>query len=342
MRIVIACTLLCLGLGLSAADSPHPAKIYMEGRTQSIEGFVIHDQVDRLVYSQDVRAEQRGELRQAQVLKIEYGPVTVREWFTAQSRMASGSAAGAAEAAKLYAQVVDKARSEYDQVQGYLGQISAHGLAGEAAKAAAAADAFAQALPRSRFLLQALASKGEILLAAKDLAAAEAAFADLAARDLGPMTAEAKAIASAGRAKVLIAKGDAAGAASAVRSALQAMKREDQPNAYAALGIVGVRALLAAEDAAGALALAQQLLFLGSDPAPQAEAHLVVARAKTESEPVAAFDHAVIATLRGRGEAPDIAAEAASLARTLGKQLSEDESLSDAERLAYKEYAREL
>jgi len=333
MRTAATCLLLCLGAALVGADRPHEATISLEGREPQAV-YIIHDNRDKLHYSQDEQGQQRASFPQDKVSSIEYGIEQDRNIHSGRGKLNQGKPG---EAVPLFEKAITGADTEYDQVQAYLGLIQAHGAAKDAAAALATAQAFAAALPESRFLAQGLDMAAEIQLAAKEFAGAETVFALL--DDLGP---EGAAKAAAGAARVLLAKGDAAAAAAAVDRALSQLKRDQKPDAYAALGIVGVRAKLTAEDQTGAATLADQIKFLGTDPAPQAEAHLVLAESLAESDAVAAFDHAAIAALRAREVAPKIQAEAAALGRKLGKQLSADESLSDEDRLAYKEYASKL
>lgn len=333
MRTATICLLLSIGAALVGADRPHEATLSLEGRDPQ-PVFIIHDYRDKVHYSQDEEGQQKASFPQDKVTDIDYGPVQNRDYFTAVGKVNQGKPK---EAIPLFAEVIAKARTEYDQVQGYLGLITANGNAKDPAGALKAAEDFAAAIPESRFLPQALERAAEIQLAAGEYAAAEAAFAKL--KTMGPIGA---AKAAAGAARVLLDKGDPAGAAKVVDAALGSLNRDKQPDAYAALGIVGVRAKLKAGDAAGAATLAEQLQFLGSDPAPQAEAHLVLAETLAETDAVAAFDHAAIAALRAREVAPKVQGAAASLGRKLGKQLSTDESLSDEDRLAYKEYASKL
>ncbi|MDA3962371.1 MAG: hypothetical protein PF961_16410 [Planctomycetota bacterium] len=339
MRALSCIALLGLVLAVSAAElKPHKATVYTVGRDAPFEVFIVSEDFDKLVYSQDDGGRQRGEFKQKQIASIEYAGVTDGRWYTGRGKMNGGDLPAAIE---NFAKVSTGGATEYDRIQGFLSLLQAYAAAGKVTEAAAAADAMAEAFPRSAQLLDVLEKKAQVLLKAKKLDEADAAYADLAKRDLGPMSDRAKAIAIGGKATVQGLKGDHAGAATTADAGLKELNRDKQEQAYASLAIIGVREKLASGDVAGASALAGDILYLGDSAAVQAEAHLVVAESKAETDKAAAFDHAVIAYLRA-GDAPELQAKARSVARKLGKALSDDESLPKADRLAYKTYTQKL
>lgn len=338
MRTLICLgVMLCAGIGAAEGLRPHEATVFEYGRPDSLEVYVVTETVDALVYSQDSGGTQRGRFSHDRIERTEYGPVSHPAYYQARSDIEDQPG----EAAAGFQKVATEGKSEWDRINGYLGMIEAWGKAGEPKRAAAAADRMAETFPRSVYLLRALRRKTEILVAADLLAEAAAAYAAIGERDFGSMQPQADALAVGGKARVAGLRGDHAAAVAIVDGGLAALDRAEQPQAYADLAIIGIREHLALDDLAAAETLAAQIRYLGEDAAIQAEAHLVLARAKQESDREAAFDHAVIAAVRAPSDSA-VAIQARSLARRLGTGLSDDESLPIEYRRDYKSYLKKL
>ena len=337
MRCLSLIAVLVLTVALAAADRPHQATITLVAG-DPLSGFILSETIDGIDYSQDEQGQQRIQLKWDKVIAIAYEPIALRDYFAGKGAENRGAFADAAAA---YAKAVQAGSTQHEKAEAYKALVRMQVKAGQPAAALASAKEMAKAMPRHRELLATMVMAADALLNAGDSQAAAAAYDSIASLDLGSMQAQAEALATAGKARVMAAEGDHAGAAAAIDKALSKLKPASEPEAYANLAIVAIRAKQQTNDASGAQALAQQIQFIG-DAAIQGEAHLVLAKVNQSSAPLVAYDHAVIAALRAAQGAPQIAAEAAALARSLADSLATDDSLTEDQRLALKAYARQL
>jgi len=324
---------------LAAADRPHEASaVFVNGDVRTL--YVFAETFDGMQFAQDPDADKpQGSQNWDRIQRIDYADVNHLDYARGLGAFNQGDPARAAE---LFAKVVADGRTEHTRVEGVQHLVTAHKAAGQTDAAVQAIDDFVSKHPEHPVIVDLLYRKGLVLMAGDRNQAAAEAFVVLGERagDFGDWETAARAKAAAGRAEVQLAQDAAAKAAETVEAALAEIDREEAPTAYAQVGIIGVRALQQQEEVAGAQALASDIQFLGDDLAVQVEAQLRLARLLAESDPVAAFDHAAIAALRG----PELPTgqEARSLAKQLAKDLSEDENRTADERQAYKDYHRSL
>lgn len=305
-----------------AAETPAAAVIVQSEKTLD-NIFITSETLDGVEYvlgSADSQA--KGSLKRKEYIKIDYKDADDVDFLKGGSDFANKNyekaAANYANATKSSRYAWVKELSYVRAAEAYIQLKNWDGALGMIAQ-------LETKYPASVNLPQAAYLRGLVESERGNADAADKAFAALAAKaDWG---FEAQALGLMGQAKVRRQAKKFGDAAAVLGGAFAKLKPEANPEQFGQIGLQLAEDLAAAGTADKALDTYVRLCYAPIDHAMQGQAHYAAAKLLSEragaGDLIAAFDHAVIATIIRGGDAQS-AAKAKALAKELAKKLEAD------------------
>lgn len=357
MRRPILSIILILFAATAAAGEWKPAKARMTRSSgEVLEVFVIQELMESVRYSTDPDGKQVATSRRKEISRVEYDERAVDsiQFFKGQGLM-NRTPPAYAEAVATFTEAADKAKFEWLSLRA--SQLIAECQFRQNAidAAVAALDKASAAFPAHPWMVEGsgglngvLVRKGEVLLAAKKLDAAQAAFQVLVtkASDFGKADPRYQAAASAqglyGLGQVAEAQGKYDVMATHLGTSFKALSIDADPQLYGRTGLKLAYALeKSGKGKTEALPLLTALRYQPVSGEVQGQAFLNVARLLVESGQILpALDNAILAAV-----VPEttVSMEAKKLARSIyDEKIKGNAQIPDADKAEYLDYVNKL
>lgn len=344
--MIPVCVLLALSAAAAAESfTPADAQIVVTDARgdRTIPARVVTERLDGIQYELGDAAT--GTVKAEQVVEINYAQVNERDYLRGKNRYESRRWD---EAVESLTNAANNSRYEHVRVQSLEWLAEAYVHLDQFAEASAALERIVTDFPAHLRLPDVIYRRGEILIEAEDLAAAERVFTDLAGRATAigrmskPFGELASGLAVLGRANVAAARGDNGQVINLLSDLLDDLDPAAAPTRYGAAAMRYAAALAASGRGDEAMTAYSQLAYQPVDSSVQAAAHLERAKLlQANGDTLAAFDAAVTAAVRrNRGDAT--LRDARALARELAAIITADGALSNEEKREYREYLSRL